>query len=329
MPETPILDLDQSPPEPPATMVPIMVGLAIGAVLVGILILAKMGKMPDWSWPRANGLLFTKSGRNWVFRFDRHRWLGGFFQPLSPDVDLPLNRYALCVAGGPIASDVFLLLCWWLRIQYGNGERDWIGSLFWVPLLTVLLAVIPMTAGLNKSDSARLWQLIRYPERARAWIALLAIQSEDANGVRPRDWSPETFQQMMQADAFGGEFLSCQFLAYYRCLDEGAETRALDHLENALAKSGRAEIALRHAPFLEAASASAMIRKQAAQARTWCERACKLREPVSLEVINAGIAMCEERYPDAVQHWEAAQDFVDRRRLDSGLVRAVSRAAQV
>jgi hypothetical protein len=57
MPETPILDLDQPPPEPPATMVPILIGLAIGAVLAGILILAKMGKMPDWSWPRANGLL--------------------------------------------------------------------------------------------------------------------------------------------------------------------------------------------------------------------------------------------------------------------------------
>jgi len=357
MPETPILDLDQPPPEPPATMVPILIGLAIGAVLAGILILAKMGKMPDWSWPRANGLLlipalyiviafhelghliagklagldiggisvgpflFTKSGRNWVFRFDRHRWLGGFFQPLSPDVDLPINRYALCVAGGPIASVVFMLLCWLACIQYGSGDRDWIGSLFWVSLLTLLLAVIPITAGLNKSDSARLWQLIHHPERARAWIAILMIQTEEVDGLRPRDRSPETFQQMMQADAFGGEFLSCQFLAYYRYFDEGAETRALDHLENALAKSDRAGIALRHALFLEAASASAIIRKQAVQARTWRERACKLRKPESLDVVDGAIAMCDGRYQEAAQHWEAAQADVERRRLDSGLIR--------
>jgi hypothetical protein len=228
-------------------------------------------------------------------------------------VDLPINRYALCVAGGPIASVVFMLLCWLACIQYGSGDRDWIGSLFWVSLLTLLLAVIPITAGLNKSDSARLWQLIHHPERARAWIAILMIQTEEVDGLRPRDWSPETFQQMMQADAFGGEFLSCQFLAYYRCLDEGAETMALGHLENALAKSGRAgkspvpyargsdrgryRAATVREPvlFLEAASASALTRKQAAQARTWCERACKLRKPVSLEVVSAGIAMCEGR----------------------------------
>jgi hypothetical protein len=126
---------------------------------------------------------------------------------------------------------------------------------------------------------------------------------------------------MMQADAFGGEFLSCQFLAYYRYFDEGAETRALDHLENALAKSDRAGIALRHALFLEAASASAIIRKQAVQARTWRERACKLRKPESLDVVDGAIAMCDGRYQEAAQHWEAAQADVERRRLDSGLIR--------
>jgi hypothetical protein len=130
-----------------------------------------------------------------------------------------MNRYALCVAGGPIASVVFMLLCWLACIQYGSGDREWIGSLFWVSLFTLLLAVIPITAGLNKSDSARLWQLLQHPERARAWIAILMIQTEEVDGLRPRDWSPETFQQMMQADAFGGEFLSCQFLAYYRFLE--------------------------------------------------------------------------------------------------------------
>jgi hypothetical protein len=283
--------------------------------------------------------MFNKSGRNWVFRFDRRRWLGGFFQPLSSDVDLPTSRYAVCVAGGPIASILLSGLCWLICLRYGSGHWAWAGSLFWTSLFILLLALIPITAGLDKSDSARLWQLIHYPERARAWIALLTIQSEDANGIRPRDWDPETFQRILQVDASANEFLYCQYRAYYRCLDEGSESMALGHLENALEKSGRAGIVWRHALFLEAASASAMIRKQATQARTWCERACKLRKPISLEVVNAGIAMCEGRNADAVQHWQAGRDFVERRRLDSGLIRfakekwaefeAVSRAAQL
>jgi hypothetical protein len=104
-------------------------------------------------------------------------------------------------------------------------------------------------------------------------------------------------------------------------IDEGAEAAALEHLENALAGSVRADKAFRHTLFLEAASASAAIRKQPAQARTWRQRACKLRKPDSLDVVDARIAMCEGRYQEAAQLWEAARARLDRRRLDSGLIR--------
>jgi hypothetical protein len=93
------------------------------------------------------------------------------------------------------------------------------------------------------------------------------------------------------------------------------------HLENALARSAHAGKPLRCALFLEAACASANLRKQAAQARRWRQRACKLRKPESLDVVEAGIAMCEKRYEEAVRHWEAARAHVVRRRLDSGLIR--------
>jgi hypothetical protein len=78
---------------------------------------------------------------------------------------------------------------------------------------------------------------------------------------------------------------------------------------------------LRHAIFLEAASASACIQKQCVQARTWRDRACKLRKPESLDAVEAGIAMCEGRFEAASQHWKAASAYVDRRKLDSGIVR--------
>lgn len=110
-------------------------------------------------------------------------------------------------------------------------------------------------------------------------------------------------------------------MAFYRSLDDDSEAAALEHLENALASSARGGKALRHAVFLEAASASANLRKQASQARIWCSRACKLRKPESLHVIEAGIATCEGRYEEAVMHWEAERTRVDRRRLDSGLIR--------
>src|SRR3954452_13443374 len=82
-----------------------------------------------------------------------------------------------------------------------------------------------------------------------------------------------------------------------------------------------AERAVSHALFLEAALASANIRKQAAQARNWRQRACKLRKPESLDTVEAGIAMCEGRYEEALRLWQAARARVVLRRLDSGLIR--------
>ena len=103
---TPIFDLDQAPPEPSMTWLPKLIGFILGLVIGAILILADQNKLPQWHWPRFNGLLFvpalyvaiafheighfiagklvgleaggisigafvfTKSGKNWVFRFD-------------------------------------------------------------------------------------------------------------------------------------------------------------------------------------------------------------------------------------------------------------------
>ncbi|MCU1274690.1 MAG: cytolysin immunity CylI protein [Bryobacterales bacterium] len=265
--------------------------------------------------------VFTKSGKNWVFRFDRRMCFGGFFKPLTGTVDFHPSRYVWLVAGGPFASIVLAGLCGSICVQYGSGAWDWIGCLFWTSLFIVIISGIPYSGGLNKSDGARLWQLIRYPERARSWIALLTLQTEEAKGLRPHEWNPQLFEQILTVDATANEYLYCQLMAFYRRLDEGREAGALEHLENALVRSAGVGKPLRHALFLEAASASANIRKQAAQARSWRERACKLRKPESLDVVDAGIAMCEGRYEEAVQHWEAARAHIVRRRLDSGLIR--------
>ncbi len=126
---------------------------------------------------------------------------------------------------------------------------------------------------------------------------------------------------MLSFNIASTEYPYCQLLAFFRRLDEGAEFVALHHLENALARSASTGKLFRQALFLEAASASANVRKRAAQARIWCERGCKLRKPESLDVVKAGIAMCEKRYEDALQHWGAARAWAVRRRLDSGLIR--------
>jgi hypothetical protein len=174
---------------------------------------------------------------------------------------------------------------------------------------------------LNKSDGTRLWELIRRPDQTRTWAALVALLTEDMTGVRPRDWNLRTFERIAEANISSDEYLACQLMAYYRRVDEGFDEAALNHLEQALAKSAGRPKAVQYVLFAEAASASAEIRKEAPQARTWLERARKLSKAEPLDGVEAGIAMCEGRYQDALTQWQAARQRPDRRKLDSGLVR--------
>ena len=188
------------------------------------------------------GFIFEKSGRNWTFRFDRRRLFGGFFKPLTGAGGFHRSRYAWMVAGGPLASFALCLLCAWMFVRLCPIRQRRVG----LDRLAVLGIVThhhdrgyTISSGLNKSDMARLSQLIQQPERARLWMAAVALQTEEVKVLRPREWSAQLFDQILSVDA---------------------------------------------------------------QARIWRDRACKLRKPESLHVVEAAIAMCEDRYEEAAKH---------------------------
>jgi hypothetical protein len=81
--------------------------------------------------------------------------------------------------------------------------------------------------------------LIRHPERSRAWMALIALQTEEARGLRPREWAPRLIEYILAVDIRASDYVRCQLMAYYLRVDEGREVVALEHLENALAGSAR------------------------------------------------------------------------------------------
>jgi hypothetical protein len=150
---------------------------------------------------------------------------------------------------------------------------------------------------------------------------LLALQTEETRGVVPREWDAELVKQMLEADPSTSEHPYIQLLAFYRCIHENKEEMALQHLENALARSARCGRQVRQCIFLEAASASAHSRGNVAQARTWLERAGKVKKPLSTDGVEATIAICEKRYDDARRYLASVRSQMERRRLDSGLAR--------
>jgi Peptidase family M50 len=347
MSATPILDLEDSPPEPPSVkrkLIAVLLGGVLGTSLVllpgfngilfipalyvaiavhevGHLVVGSLVGMPPGALV-IGGIVIFKSGQRWIIRFDLERlFAGGLAKALPQKDDLRLASFGWMIAGGPIASLVLMLACAFVKFKYGDGKWGWTGTLFWIALLITAVSLIPVSSGLNKSDGARLWTVIRRPDQCRSWMALWALQTEETQGVLPRDWDTELVRQMLAVEASAREYPYVQLLAFYRCTDENKESVALDHLENALARSARVSRVLRQCIFLEAAASSALSRGNVAQARTWIARAGKVHEPISTDDAEAAVAVREKRYDDALRHLESAHARIERLKLDSGLAR--------
>ena len=353
MSATPILDLIETPPKPPQTkrlvlviagLVGVLLGMApimypryfagfngflflpalyvtvavheVGHLLAGRIVGMRPGAVV------IGGISIFKSGQRWLIRFDyRRMFSGGLAKVLPEKGDFRPASFRWMVAGGPLASILFTAVCGLMELRYGPGLWGTTATLFWMGLLTAVGPLVPASRGLNKSDGARLWILARRPEQARAWMALYALQTEETNGVRPRDWDAELVAQMLLAEPSSGEYPYIQLLAFYRQMDQRKEQVALEHLEKALATSGNITKVFRQCIFLEAASSSALSRGNVSQARTWVERAGKVKEPVSTDNAEAVIAIREGRHEDAVRFLAAARARIERLKLDSGLAR--------
>ncbi len=255
---------------------------------------------------------FFHSNKRWAFQFNWRHWFGGFCEPRPQKRGFSRLKTACLILGGPIFSGLMFASIAWSVFRFGNGAGQWLSTVGFASFCITALSAIPSQG----SDVRKLWDLARNSEHARSYMALVQLNADDANGIRPRDWSSE-----LMVDVLADHSINAGFRAYHRCLDQGSDDAALQQLEFLLAQSGRATKRLRLAIFLEASIASAIMRKEAKQARVWLRRACKVRTPESMDATNAAIAMCEGRFSEAAQLWDAVKARVINRKLDSGTIR--------
>jgi hypothetical protein len=284
---------------------------------VGHLVAGNIAGMPPGGI-RVGCFQALRSGERWVFRADWKGLLSGIAVPLPPQKGFRASDFAWMVAGGPIVSIVSIAVCWWAWLAYGNGAADWIGSSFWAAGIG-LFSLVPFSSGIHKSDAARFWMLLRNPGQAEAWMALIAVNAENLTGVRPRDWTASLAETMMSSPQQNSAAVVPELFCYCRLLDQGDEETALAHLENCLASSVKPGSKIRQTLYLEAASATAFYRHNAAHARIWRERAIHLGKPEFGASSSAAIAICEGRYEDALREIEEARKYISKRNPGSGL----------
>ena len=288
----------------------------VGHLLVGTIVGMQPGGIS------VGGFRFFKSGDSWQSRFElRRAFAGGFAKVLPPIGDYRLSAFAWMVAGGPIASLLLAFIAGLLAVKFDFTSWNWTGTLSWISAVLVLVSLLPYSGGVNKSDGARLLALARNPKDCRAWMALLALQTQETGGTLPRDWNLELFTEVMKTEPASSQYPYVQLLSYFRSADQDNEEAGFEYLENALAASAKSGKCFRHALFLVAACVTAYPRGDTAGARVWLERARVLQKPKSTASIESAIAMSEHRYSDALQHLAATRAHLYSLKLNSGLAR--------
>ncbi len=344
MSATPILSLEQEPPKPRLDSRSVVNSVI---VLVGMLAPAfiRNSAFNHWLWLPAmyagivvhelghaiasrlagiqaggigaGGFTIFKSSARWRFGFEFARLFGGVFIPLPGRGVFRPAQYGWMIAGGPLATILLAAISKIAILRFGGGAFSWRSSLFWADCLLIGFMLLPD----GSSDVTQLWLLRRDPARSRSVIAMLQIHAENAGGVLPRAWNPWIFEEMLRMTPSAPEYFYCQLLAFYRRRGEGKTQEALDHLENVLSASANSSRTVRHACFAEAARACALVHHDAGKARTWLERAVRLRESEPATSAEAAIAVCERRYSDAIRLYDSARDWLLQKRLDSGIAR--------
>jgi hypothetical protein len=357
MSRTPILDLQRDPPAAKSQRGSQLVGWAVGGAigLIGpfgtilaiqygfrlpgfniLMFLAALyagivlhecahllvGKLVGFGFGgiAVGGFVLLRSGDRWTVKFDARWLLGGFAKPLPKMGNYRRADFAWMVGAGPIVNFLLVMAAAGAWLRYGNGGWNWIGSALWAYALLGLMTLLPTQNAANRSDIWRLWQCAFDPLGSRSWMAVLALQTGEAAGMRPRDWDRGLLREVLADRGTDGEYFYRNLLAYYALADAGDATAAMDHLEKALAKSGAAPPKARCLVFMEAAFANAAFQNSAANGRRWIDRARGIGEK-EIGIADALVAMREFRYQDALRYLGEATTRFGKKRLDSGLAR--------
>lgn len=191
------------------------------------------------------------------------------------------RRMLLFAAGGPLAS---LLLAaaagavyWWFRP----------GPFFrpqpipaWVVESAAITAVSSFIFFLTSTkpgqyqngmvaDGGRILMLLQNREPATRWCALIALNSADTQGVRPRDWDEDIVQEALVAQDGSQESLVALLMAYRWALDNHHITQAATFLEAGLPSRPALFRGVRVQFALEKAYLTAVFQQKPEEARQW------------------------------------------------------------
>jgi hypothetical protein len=240
----------------------------------------------------------------------RLRWLpkaepyGGLCACLPADTGRLRSRYALFIAGGPLASlvlagsgGVALLtdLC-------GKGVGATLALAVSIASLLVFSScVIPHRRGGVPTDAARLGQVLRGGPETERFCALGLLASLTRTALRPREWSLELLARALAHPDGSPEHATACLYAHVWAKDRGDLAAAGRFLDIAGEDLATRSCAYQVAFALCAAPFEAIVRGNAAAARAWLAgiEADSMPERHDLLMAEAAVLLVEGRHVEA------------------------------
>lgn len=261
----------------------------------------------------------------------RLRWgwsRGGWFNGLAASIPEQNNnlrqRMLLFAVGGPLASllltGIIAVLAW---VSHNNlhirQEMAWIPeSLFLTTAVSAFFFLSAMRPGHYQNglltDGGRILMLLRGNAPAARWCALVALNSANMQGVRPRDWDPHLIQQAQSFNDGSYDDLTAQLLTYQWALDNAYLERASLLLETAVNSRAAWVYGARRLLALEKAYLLAWYQHQAEEAHLWLDQG---GHGVSVlhHRTEAAVSLAAGHYMQAKQMAEAGLDALPTENL--------------
>lgn len=206
---------------------------------------------------------------------------GGAFNGLAaciPEKIYDLRRRMLLFAlGGPVASLLLALLAGGVFYRLPTGVPAWVGEGAAITAVSSLIFFLTsMKPGTYPNgmpaDGGRILMLLQNGAEARRWCALVALNSADVQGQRPRDWDETMVQQAMTGLDASSEGMMARLLVYQWAVDNGRFSQANLLLDDAFAlRASRFPGAIGRFT-LEKAYLLALHQNNPAEGREWLER---------------------------------------------------------
>lgn len=213
------------------------------AIILLVLIVHEVGHVLAGLWVGFEFRMITvgpfmlqKEGSKTRFRWNTRLNAAGGLALCLPKTEQNLKQnFIKFVAGGPIASLLFALLC--LSIYY-QGQTRSIQD-FWLlsgtmSAMIFFTTIIPMRSGGFFSDGARILNLMRGGNDATIDLVILTTTIASSSGIRPRNLNVAPIQEILEHTHNHPFIPYLQLYMYSHLIDKQQPTEALSYLSKAM-----------------------------------------------------------------------------------------------